>query len=67
MWGVNAVSSVFGSAFAVVLAIGFGYHEAVGVAAICYLGVCALLWRRSGGHGFHRANRANAPLTALHK
>lgn len=37
MWGINAVSSVFGSVTALVLAISFGFNQAVTVASLCYI------------------------------
>jgi predicted membrane-bound spermidine synthase len=36
MWGVNGVSSVFGSALTIVVAIGFGFTEALLLSACCY-------------------------------
>ena len=37
MWGINAVSSVFGSASAMALTISLGYNQAIIAAASCYL------------------------------
>lgn len=37
MWGINAVSSVFGSVLAMALAISLGYNQAIAAAASCYL------------------------------
>ena len=39
MWGINGISSVLGSAMAIVIAISFGFREALLVAAACYLAV----------------------------
>jgi hypothetical protein len=36
MWGVNGVSSVFGSVLTIVVAIGFGFTEALLLSACCY-------------------------------
>lgn len=36
MWGVNGVSSVFGSGLTIVVAIGFGFTEALLLSACCY-------------------------------
>lgn len=37
MWGVNGVGSVLGSAFTIVIAISFGFAQALLLGAICYL------------------------------
>lgn len=37
MWGINAVSSVFGSVFSMAVAITFGYNQAILVGGLCYL------------------------------
>lgn len=39
MWGINAGSSVFGSVFAIAVAIVFGFNEAVSAGAACYIAV----------------------------
>ncbi len=36
MWGINGISSVLGSAMAIVIAISFGFTEALLVSAACY-------------------------------
>ena len=36
MWGVNGVGSVFGSVLTIVVAIGFGFTEALLLSASCY-------------------------------
>lgn len=36
MWGVNGVSSVFGSVLTIVVAISFGFREALPLSASCY-------------------------------
>jgi hypothetical protein len=36
MWGINGVSSVLGSAMTIVVAISFGFTEALLVSAVCY-------------------------------
>jgi len=36
MWGINGISSVLGSAMAIVIAISFGFTEALLIAAACY-------------------------------
>jgi hypothetical protein len=36
MWGVNGVSSVFGSVLTIVVAISFGFTEALLLSACCY-------------------------------
>jgi predicted membrane-bound spermidine synthase len=36
MWGVNGVSSVFGSVLTIVVAIGFGFTQALLLSACCY-------------------------------
>lgn len=40
MWGINGVGSVLGSAFTIVIAISFGFAQALLLGAICYLFVC---------------------------
>ncbi len=40
MWGLNGVGSVLGSALTIVIAISFGFAQALLVGAICYLLVC---------------------------
>ncbi len=56
MWGINGISSVLGSAMAIVIAISFGFTEALLVAAACYFVVFLV---------FQRAYRKEAPV--LHK
>jgi hypothetical protein len=40
MWGINGVGSVLGSAFTIVIAISFGFAQALLLGATCYLFVC---------------------------
>ncbi len=42
MWGINGVGSVLGSAFTIVIAISFGFAQALLLGAICYLFVCLI-------------------------
>ena len=46
MWGINGISSVLGSAMAIVIAISFGFTEALLVSAACYF-VVFLLFQSS--------------------
>jgi len=36
MWGINGIGSVFGSALTIVIAISFGFTEALLLGAACY-------------------------------
>jgi hypothetical protein len=49
MWGINGVSSVLGSAMTIVIAIRFGFTEALLISAGCYL-IISLMFRKSASH-----------------
>ncbi len=48
MWGINGVSSVFGSVSAVVIAIHLGFTEALLICAGCYFLIFLVFYNRSG-------------------
>lgn len=47
MWGINGISSVLGSAMAIVIAISLGLAEALLVAAACYFVIFLVFKKRS--------------------
>lgn len=49
MWGINGVSSVLGSAMTIVVAISFGFTEALLLSAGCYL-IIFLIFIKSASH-----------------
>jgi hypothetical protein len=49
MWGINGVSSVLGSVMTIVVAISFGFTEALLVSAGCYL-IIFLMFIKSASH-----------------
>ncbi|HEA68694.1 MAG TPA: hypothetical protein ENI07_18030 [Desulfobacterales bacterium] len=49
MWGINGVSSVLGSVMTIVIAISFGFTEALLVSAGCYL-IIFLMFIKSASH-----------------
>ncbi len=49
MWGINGVSSVLGSVMTIVVAINFGFTEALLVSAGCYL-IIFLMFIKSASH-----------------
>jgi len=46
MWGINSLSSVLGSAMTIVIAISFGFREALLVGAFCYFIVFLVIKRK---------------------
>jgi uncharacterized membrane protein len=36
MWGINGVSAVLGSVMTIVVAMSFGFTEAILISAVCY-------------------------------
>jgi hypothetical protein len=46
MWGINSVGSVLGSALTIVVAIGFGFTEALLLGAACYF-IVFLIFQRT--------------------
>jgi len=51
MWGVNGVSSVFGSVLAIIIAISFGFTEALLASAGCYFFVLLIFIFRESVRG----------------
>ena len=49
MWGINGVSSVLGSVMTIVIAISFGFTEALLISAGCYL-IIFLMFVKSASH-----------------